>query len=336
MGVAITSILEPKTIAIDDLRGKVLAVDAYNMLYQFLTTIRMPDGTPLQDSNGRITSHLVGLFSRTTNLLERGVKLIFIFDGQKPVLKQREVDRRKQLKEDAMVKYVEAVEAQDVEAMKKFSGRTVTLTKEMVAEAKELLTGLGVPVVQAPSEAEAQAARYVREGVAYAVVSQDADCLLFGCPRFIKNLSISGRKKKPGTPIYYTVEPEMIDLEETLHKLKLTQQELIVLGMLVGTDFNPGGIKGIGPKKALKLVQELKEPAAVFAAAEWHEHQLIPWQDVMEVIVDMPTEASIQPKFLPVNVKKVEQLLLSRGFSKDRLGVLDKLKERQQGLAEFW
>lgn len=333
MGVAITPILEKQTISIDELRGKVLAVDAYNILYQFLTTIRMADGTPLKDSNGRVTSHLVGLFSRTTNLMERGVKLIFIFDGQKPVLKQREIERRMTAKEDAASKYAAAVEAEDVHAMKKFSARTVVLTKEMVTEAKQLLEALGIPCVQAPSEAEAQAARYVKDGVAYAAVSQDADCLLFGCPRSIRNLSITGRKKKPGQPVYYTVEPEMIDLEQNLTAWNINQEQLICLGILVGTDFNPGGIKGIGPKKALKIVQENKTPEEIFKTSGWQE--LIPWQDIKEVLEQMPTTTPEKPVWKPVNKTAVETMLLSRGFSPERLAALDKLRDRQQGLGEF-
>lgn len=333
MGVAITPILEKQTISLDDLRGKILAVDAYNILYQFLTTIRLPDGTPLKDTNGRVTSHLVGLFSRTTNLMERGIKLVFVFDGQKPVLKQREIDRRVAAKEEAAAKYAAAVEAEDVHAMKKFSGRSVVLTKEMVAEAKQLLEALGIPCVQAPSEAEAQAARYVIDGVAYAAVSQDADCLLFGCPRTIRNLSITGRKKKPGQPVYYTLEPELIDLAQNLAAWNINQEQLICLGILIGTDFNPGGIKGIGPKKALKLVQEHKNPDDLFTAAGWSD--LIPWQDIKEVLEHMPTQKSEKPTWKPVNQTAVEAMLLTRGFSKERLGVLEKLKDRQQGLGEF-
>ena len=335
MGVAITQLLERQVISIDSLAGKIVVVDAFNILYQFLTTIRTPDGTSLKDSQGRVTSHLVGLFSRTTNLMEKGVRLVFVFDGQKPKLKSGEVERRKQSKEQAASEYAAAVEREDVEAMKKFSARTVNLTPEMVAEAKELLGYLGIPCVQAASEAEAQAARYVKEGYAYAVVSQDADCMLFGAPRFIRNLSITGRRKKPGTPLYVTVEPEMIDLERNLTNLKLTQDQLIVLGMLVGTDFNPGGIKGIGPKKALKLVKELIEPSAVFEFAKWNEHHLVPWQDVYELLTHMPTNPPERPRWGSVNVSAVERMLTGRGFSKDRLVILERLKDRQQGLGEF-
>jgi flap endonuclease-1 len=336
VGVAITAILEKQPISLDDLRGKIIVVDAFNMLYQFLTTIRMPDGTPLKDSQGRVTSHLVGLFARTTNLMERGVKLAFVFDGKKPVLKRREVERRVAAKQDAAAKYSAAVESRDVEAMKKFAGRTVSLTPEMVEETKTLLRALGLPVIQAPSEAEAQASRYVREGHAFAVASQDADCLLFGCPRYIRNLSLSGRRKKPGTPLYITVEPELIDLQRNLALLRLTQQQLISLGMLVGTDFNPGGIKGIGPKKALKLVQEHPQKEILFATVQWDEHNLVPWQDVWEVLEHMPTDPPQNLEWGGVRRAEIEEMLRSRGFSEERFAILEKLRGRQQGLGEFF
>jgi flap endonuclease-1 len=335
MGVAITPLLPKQTIKFTDLGGKILAVDAYNILYQFLTTIRTPDGSPLRDEHGRITSHLVGLFSRTSNLLVSGARPFFVFDGPKPVLKASEIERRKARKDEAAAQYAAAVDAQDVDAMKKFSARTVSLTQEMVLEAKELLTAMGIPVIDAASEAEAQAARYVREGHAYAVVSQDADCLLFGAPRVIRNLSITGRRKKPGTPLYYTVEPELIDLPTVLSSLEVTQDQLIMLSMLVGTDFNPGGIKGIGPKKALKLVREQKTPEAVFAAANWDEHQAVPWSDVYELLRAMPTHEPAKPVWKPLDRAAVETFLFARGFAPERLAILDKLGERQQGLGEF-
>ena len=115
-----------------------------------------------------------------------------------------------------------------------------------------------------------------------------------------------------------------------------TQDQLIVLGMLVGTDFNPGGIKGIGPKKALKLGREHDSPAAVFAAAEWDAHQAVPWQDVFDLLRNMPTHAPVQPRWGRLDRPAVEQFLRSRGFSTERLTVLDKLGERQQGLGEFF
>ena len=238
MGCAITELLESKAITIESLAGKVLAVDAHNILYQFLTTIRQRDGTPLLDKNGNITSHLNGLFNRTTSLMEKGLKLVFVFDGKPPQLKEQETARRANLKREAQQKYEEALEEGDLTKARTFGARMHWLSREMIAESKELLTALGVPCIQAPSEGEAQAAYLVIKGDAYAVVSQDADALLSGAERVIRNLSISGKRKKAHTLSYETIEPEILSLSETVNKLGISHEQLIILSILVGTEYN--------------------------------------------------------------------------------------------------
>jgi flap endonuclease-1 len=198
MGVAITELLEGKELTIEQLHGKVFAVDAFNMLYQFLTTIRMQDGTPLKDSKGNVTSHLIGLFARSTTLMSQGLRLAFVFDGEPPALKRQERERRHAVKVEALRQFKKAEAKEDIEEMKKYAGRTATLNSEMVNEAKVLLAALGLPVIQAPSEGEAQAAHICKRGDAYAVISQDADALLFGAPRVVRNLNLTGRRKKGG------------------------------------------------------------------------------------------------------------------------------------------
>src|SRR3989344_1424609 len=123
MGIALKDIATGKEIEIDSLKGKVLAVDSYNLLYQFLTTIRARDGTLLMDSKGNVTSHLVGLFSRTTKLMQCGIKLVFVFDGKPPELKEKERIRRRELKAEAESEYRKAAEKKDLEAMKKYAAR---------------------------------------------------------------------------------------------------------------------------------------------------------------------------------------------------------------------
>jgi len=196
MGVAFKDLIISKEIELDFLKNKIIIIDAYNNLYQFLTTIRGVDGTPLMDSKGNITSCLVGLFSRTTNLMQRGIKTVFVFDGIPPELKQKENERRKALKLDAERKYIEAKKREDKEEMKKYASRTSRLTKEIVDESKELISLLGLPIVQAPSEGEAQASYMVKNNKGFAVSSQDFDSLLNGSTRLVRNLSISGRRKK--------------------------------------------------------------------------------------------------------------------------------------------
>ena len=170
MGVSITPLLVKHEIEMESLRGKILVVDGFNILYQFLTTIRARDGTPLTDSHGNVTSHLIGLFGRTTTIMSKGIKLAFVFDGESPELKRKERERRSSLKQDAQVRFDAAKAKEDVDEMKKFAARTAKLTAPMLDEAKKLLTALGIPVIQAPSEGEAQAAHMVLESQEFQVL----------------------------------------------------------------------------------------------------------------------------------------------------------------------
>ena len=244
MGVNLREIVRHEPLEFRDLKGKVIAIDALNSLYQFLSIIRQPDGTPLMDSNGRITSHLSGLFYRTTRLVELGIKPIYVFDGEPPVLKKREIEERKETKKEAEKEWQKALSEGRLEDAKKFAGRTSRFTDEMLKDSKDLLEYMGIPYVQAPSEGEAQCAYMCRKGDAWAVGSQDYDTLLFGAPRLVKGLNLSGK-----------FELSIIHLDKVLHELNLSREELIDIAILVGTDFNEG-VKGIGPKKALKVVTE--------------------------------------------------------------------------------
>lgn len=322
MGVKLTELFEVEELKLDDLKNKTLAVDASLFLYQFLTTIRSRDGSLLTDSKGNVTSHLMGLFTRTTSLMSRGIKLVYVFDGKPPKLKLAERERRKDLKIEAQKKYDAAVKKEDIDEMKKYAARTTRLTSEMINDAKNLLKELGVPVVEAPCEGEAQASHMVKNHDCYAVASQDADCLMFGAPRLIRNVSIAGKKKKANQLSYKTVEPELVVLNDVLHKLGISQEQLIALGMLVGTDYNYGGIKGIGPKKALMLVKEHKEKDfdKMFKEAKWDETFDFSWQEVYDTIKDMKTTDDYEIKFGSVNEARIKKLLVDEHeFSQERV-----------------
>jgi flap endonuclease-1 len=265
LGVDLSDVLLKRKVSLDDLSGKSLAVDAYNTLYQFLAIIRQPDGTPLMDRKGRVTSHLSGILYRTANLGEKGIRIAYVFDGEPPELKEMEIKRRRKIREEAALKYEDALRAGRTEDARKYAQATATLKELMVEDSKRLLEGLGVPWVQAPSEGEAQAAQMAARGDVWAAASQDHDSLLFGAPRMVKNLTISGRRKLPGRQAYVEVEPEILSLEEVLSDLGLTREQLVEVGILVGTDYNPDGVKGIGPKTALKLIKELGDLKSVVA-----------------------------------------------------------------------
>ncbi|MCS7097210.1 MAG: flap endonuclease-1 [Candidatus Methanomethylicia archaeon] len=262
MGVNLRDIIPREAIEEVELsyfKNKVIAVDGYNALYQFLSTIRQHDGNLLRDSKGRITSHLSGLFYRTVNLLESQIKVVYVFDGKPPELKELEILMRKKRKEEAIKKYEEALKYGDLKMAKIYAQQTAQLTEEMVDTAKNLLDALGVPWIHAPSEGEAQSAYMTQKGDAWAAASQDYDSLLFGTLRLLRNLTISGKRKLPRKEEYIEVKPEIIDTNKILKLLDISREQLIEVAILIGTDYNPDGIEGIGPKTALKLVKQYRD-----------------------------------------------------------------------------
>jgi flap endonuclease-1 len=246
--------LVPKTpVKLEDLGGKTIAIDAYNAIYQFLAIIRQPDGTPLKDSTGKITSHLSGLFYRTSNLVEMGIKPIYVFDGIPPKLKAAEIERRHQVKVEAAVHYEKAVASGDTAKMRTFAQATMTMKDYMKGDAVKLLGLMGLPWIQAPSEGEAQATYLNKKGDADYCASQDYDCLLFGAPKLLRNVTISGRRKRGNA--FIEILPEIVELQKTLNECNVTYEQLVDVGILIGTDFNDSP-KGVGPKTALKLIKQ--------------------------------------------------------------------------------
>jgi len=263
VGVNLTPIVVKETISLDRLSGRVLAVDASIELYQFLSIMRLPDGAPLTDGQGRITSHLNGILFRSTRLIsEHRARLLYVFDGRPPELKRREIEKRTRAKEKAEREYREAIARGDRAAAWSKVVMTTRLTREMKEDAQRLLELLGIPWVQAPSEGEAQAAWFAARGQAWAVSSKDYDALLFGAPRLARFVGVRGREFLPSRGVSRIVPPELIDLAAMLQALGLDHRQLVEAAILVGTDFNEG-VKGVGPKTAVKLLREHGSLAAL-------------------------------------------------------------------------
>jgi flap endonuclease-1 len=252
MAVDLGGLVSRRKLNLDELNGKTIAIDAYNVLYQFLSIIRQPDGTPLMDSQGNVTSHLSGIFYRTIEIIGHGIKPVYVFDGIPSMLKQKTIEARMKRRKEAYDAWQEAKIAGDIEGMKAHAQASTRVDKSIVASSKRLLELMGVPYINAPSEGEAQASSMCKKGVVYAAASQDYDTMLFGSTYVVRNLTFSGRRKLPGKDVYISVEPEMVSFDDTLKALGLNQKQLIWLGILLGTDFNEG-IKGVGPKTALKI-----------------------------------------------------------------------------------
>jgi len=270
MGVQISAIIPKTEVELQDLSGRKVAIDAYNILFQFLSIIRQRDtGEPLRDSKGRITSHLSGLFYRTIKLIDTGIKPIYVYDGEPPEFKKKTIESRDLAREEARKKWKKAVKEERKEDIMVYAQAALKVTDEMMLESKKVLDAMGVPWIQAPSEGEAQCALICKNGDADYTGSQDYDALMFSSPRLIRNLSITGKRKLPRQEAYIEIKPEIIELDKVLSSLGITKEQLIILGILVGTDYNPQGIKGIGPKTALKMVKEHRTLDKVLEQVEW-------------------------------------------------------------------
>jgi len=339
MGLDLKLLVSSRPISTTEMSNRTIAVDAYNTIYQFLSTIRGQTGELLTDNQGNITSHLSGLFYRNINLLAENLRLIYVFDGKPHRLKLKEIERRKQIKEEAVEKYQIAITEGRLEDARKFSQATSVLTQPMVEESKRLLALLGIPMIQAPSEGEAAAAYLTKSDNAFCVASQDYDSILFGAKKLVRNLTISGKRKVPNRNLYLDIQPEIINHIDILDKIGLTHEQLVDIGILIGTDFNPEGIPGIGPKTALKLIREhgkieniekIKDKAAQ-----------IPYRDIREIFLnpDIPKIDNIE--YVDVDYNSVIDFLCGKkNFSRERVtAALDRLKKsisnRNQSL-ENW
>ena len=323
LGTDIGDLFDKKKIDFKFLSGRRIAIDAYNIIYQFLSIIRQPDGTPLVDRRGRVTSHLSGLFYRNVKLLENDIDLIYVFDGEPPIFKEKTLEVRKEIKEEAERKLKEAIEKGKIEEIKTYAQATARINEEIIEQSKRLLDAMGINVVQAPSEGEAQAAYLASAGYAYAVCSQDYDSLLFGSPRLVRNLTITGRRKLPRKDIYIEVEPEMIELNQIKEK-NIDRKKLIWIGILVGTDYNEG-VKGIGVKRALEIVKKANSLKEAFQLAKGEYSELI--EEIENFFLNPPIIKDIHLEKKEMDEEKVMKLLCDEfDFSEERV---------RNALAEF-
>jgi len=338
MGLNIREIISRREIELAELRGKTVCVDAFNILYQFLSSVRQIDGTPLMDDKKRITSHLSGIFYRNIALLNEGIKLIYVFDGPAPALKVNTHKRREKVRGIAKEKFEEARKEEDLDLMRRYSGQLVRLDDEMIKESKELLEAMGIAVVQAPSEGEAESAYLAKiKREIYASISQDYDSLLFGAPKLIQNLTMARRRKTFSG--WTEVKPELIELEKVLNSLEINLDQLICLGILVGTDYNPKGIPGIGQKKALDIVKKYKQPVLIFESVEEQimslsEEDQFDWKEIFELF-HRPNVIDVDFDFPRIDEEKIKKILIDEhDFSQERvikqLGRLKESKEKQK------
>lgn len=327
MGLNLKELVVREKTTLESFSSKIIAVDAYNAIYQFLASIRGPDGLQLSDSEGRITSHLSGLLYRNINFLSLGIKPVYVFDGKPPSLKTAEIERRKQIKKDATVKYEKAIAEGNMEDARKFAQQTTSMKDGMVKESKQILSYFGIPYIDAPSEGEATAAHLTNTGQAYASASQDFDSILCGAKRLIRNFTNSGRRKIPNRNTYVEIEPEIIETQKTLDSLGITRKQLVDVGILIGTDFNPNGFDRIGPKTALKMIKQHLRLEDIPQIQE--QLQEIDYEQIRKIFLE-PIVADVDEiVFGNVDYEGMTNYLVKeRSFSEDRIqSSLNRLKK---------
>lgn len=318
MGVDFGDSIPREKIQLEDISGWSLAVDGYNTLYQFLAIIRGVDGGHLKDSKGRVTSHISGLFYRNINLLELGMKLVYVFDGKPPEMKTQEIQRRAAQRREAKDQYLRALQAGDMVQARKFAEASTVLRRDMVSDAKELLEAMGIPWVDAPSEGEAQATRMAIEGTVNAVASQDHDSLVFGAPVLVRNVTISGKRRLPSKGIVINVQPERISLSSVLSATGLTREQLVDFAILLGTDFNPDGFEGVGPATALKYLKKYGRLEEIKELND--ELQTIDYQQIRDLYLNAPSIPGVKPTWGSMNGERLTSFLVDEhSFSRQRV-----------------
>lgn len=352
MGTKLGDIVIAENISLSSLSDKRIAIDAFNTIYAFLASIRQPDGTPLKDNQGRVTSHLSGLFYRNLNLLENGIRPVYVFDGESPSLKANEQQKRREIRDAAYAEWKTAKAEGRIEDARKAGQASSKLTSPMIEESKELLTALGIPIIQAPSEGEAVAAQMARENLVWASASQDNDSLLYNCPRMIRNLSISGRRRIARSQSYKTIEPQLINLDDNLRELEITRDQLIDIAILVGTDYNDK-VPDIGARTALKLVKKHGNLEGILSSFKTSKNPKnrekygiiseIPYEEIRDIFLKPPKIELEHPKWIePTPEELVRILCTEHDFNESRLQrSLERLEEtldstRQSALSDFF
>ena len=302
------AVIEPIPLA--DLRGSVVAIDAHNWLYRYLTTtVRWTRDDVYTTAEGEEIPNLIGIVQGLAKLLESDLVPVFVFDGGVTELKEAEIERRNEQKAAAERKEAEAREAGDAIEAARMAARTQRLTATILDTSRELCSLLGVPVVEAPAEGEAQAAHMVRSKSVEYVGSEDYDTLLFGAPRTLRGLTSDG-------------DPERMDFVATLEEHELSWEALVDVGILCGTDFNEG-VAGIGPKTAVDLVREHGDLWAVLEAEDVYVEnadlvrELFLDPDVADVEVDTEIDPDIEAaRTYVIDEWEIPEEEVARGFER--------------------
>ncbi|KAJ4813857.1 Flap endonuclease 1 [Rhynchospora pubera] len=311
-----------KETKFDSYFGRKIAIDASMSIYQFLIVVGRTGMDTLTNDAGDVTSHLQGMFNRTIRLLEAGIKPLYVFDGLPPDLKKQELAKRYSKRDDATKDLSAALEEGDKDAIEKFSKRTVKVTRQHNEDCKRLLRLMGVPVIEAPCEAEAQCAALCKDDKVYAVASEDMDSLTFGAPRFLRHLMDPSSKKIPVMEF---------EISKVLEELQLSMDQFIDLCILSGCDYCES-IKGIGGQTALKLIRQYGCIETMLENINKERYQIPenwPYQEARRLFKDPNVSLDVSElKWSPPDEEGIVNFLVNEnGFNQDRVTkAIEKIK----------
>jgi len=310
--------------------GRKVAIDASMSLYQFLIAVRS-EGNQLTNAEGETTSHLMGTFYRTIRMVANGIKPVYVFDGKPPKMKSGELEKRTEKRADAEKALEKAKEVGDAEEVDKQSRRLVKVGKSHVEDCKKLLGLMGMPYVHAPCEAEAQCAELVKSGKVYAVGTEDMDALTFGSTVLLRHLTMSEARKMPIKEFYY---------DKILEGFEMDRDQFIDLCIMLGCDYCEK-IRGIGPKNAIKLIQEHKSIEKVIEAIDTKKF-IVPDNWLYEGARALFKEPEVKPaseidlKWEKPDVEGLVKFMSEEnGFAEDRIrNAAEKLLKAKQGTTQ--
>ena len=307
--------------------GRKVAIDASMAVYQFLIAIRQ-DGNQLTNDEGEVTSHLAGLFYRTIRLLDNGIKPVFVFDGKPPQMKSGELAKRAERREEAEKQLAKAQETGEAADVEKFSRRLVKVTKAHMTDCKKLLRLMGIPVVEAPTEAEAQCAQLVKAGKVYATATEDMDALTFHSSRLLRHMTFSEQRKMPIQEFTY---------ERVLSELEMSHEQFVDLCILLGCDYCDH-IRGIGPKRAFELIKQHKSIEEILKNIDTKKYTVPEdwvYKEARELFLspEVTSADDVELKWTdPVEEEIVKFMVEEKGFNEDRIrnGIKRIIKSRKQ------
>jgi flap endonuclease-1 len=307
-----------KKINDENLGGQMIAIDISILLYQVVIAIRN-SGADMFTNQGEISSHILGLFNKTINLLKMNIIPIYVFDGKPPSFKWQTINNRKDAKKQASEKLND--EEMTEEDKIKYFKRTVHINKYQIQECIELLEIMGIPYVIAPEEADSQCAELVKCGLADGVLTEDMDIMTFGANKIYRNLTS------------YKKDSLEISMDDVLNTLNLNYDQFVELCLLFGCDYCDK-LNDMKPELIYQYYSKNKNLIATINNIKNDGYKVDDFNDYniyKEYFMNPPVKKINEIEVKRCDVEKLEKLLVGK-YGLVKMRIINKL----QFMGEFY